>query len=78
MIDRARFTYFRGLPAPNVSEETGNCVLLWRVVIDQIVEDLINEPRNREEVEAQKAARFWLMETPCMMPIRPVLMMLPT
>jgi hypothetical protein len=30
------------------------------VVIDQIVEDLINPPRNREEVEAQKAARFWL------------------
>ncbi len=57
---RVSITFFGSLPAPSVNEETRACVRMWRAVIDQSAEDLINEPRNREEEEAQKAAVYWL------------------
>ena len=59
MSERLKVSLFRDIPVTG-GEQARNCCTLWRAVLDQMLEDLLNEPRNDEEHDDMIAAQFWL------------------
>ena len=65
MSERVDCVYFQSLPVSDKQldkhyDEVVKCRKLWRAVIDLMVEDVLNEPRNKDEVEWKRHAEFWL------------------
>ena len=58
-MERSSIDYFKRLPIGDCQEETKNCIIMWRHLLDLLTEDLINEPQDAEEWHDKGSAQVW-------------------